>query len=107
MTVKGYITSKFKTFGIKLSEADLFDISISVDIEGEMSEQNRNAVYVSLALTVIPQWLLRAKTVSENGFSISWDNDALLRYYSWLCKTVGIENKLNGESSIEDGSCMW
>jgi hypothetical protein len=107
MTVREYITGKFQTFGVKMSEADLFDISISVDTEGEMNEQNRDAVYSALALTVIPQWQLRAKSVSEDGFSISWDNEALLRYYSWLCKTLGIEDKLNGESSIEDGSCMW
>lgn len=107
MTIKEYITDKFQSFGITLSKADLFDVSMSVNMNDDMTSENRNRVYLALIKTVIPQWLLRAKTVSENGFSISWDSEALLKWYSWLCSELGIEDELNGTTSIEDGSDLW
>lgn len=107
MTVREYITSKFQSFGITMSEADLFDVSLSVDLDDEMTSENRSKVFLALVKTVIPQWLLRAKSVSENGFSISWDNDSLLKYFSWLCNELGIDDDLNGTTSIEDGSNLW
>ena len=35
MTVNDYISQKFQTFGINLSEADLLEISLSSMISGE------------------------------------------------------------------------
>lgn len=107
MTIKEYIVSKFQQFGITFSDADIADISLSVDIESEFSKENRNAVYLALVKTVIPQLLLRAKSISENGFSISWDNDALLKYYSWLCNELGIEDTINSKSKISSGTKRW
>lgn len=106
MSVKEYITSKFQQFGIQLSDADITDISLVVDPDEEYNEDNRNDVYKSFT-DIIPQYLLRAKSVSENGFSISWDNEALLRYYSWLCKQLDIDDNLNNMSSITDITDHW
>lgn len=35
MTVNDYILQKFQTFGVNLSEADLFDICLNAKISGE------------------------------------------------------------------------
>lgn len=107
MTIKDYITSKFQTFGINLSEADLADISITVSLTDEFTQDNKNDVYLSLVGSVIPQLLLRPKSISESGFSISYDNDALLKYYAWLCNELGIEDTLNDISKISDASDIW
>lgn len=107
MIIKEYIKSKFQQFGITLSDADLVDISLSVDLGEELSKENRNSVYLALVKTVIPQLLLRAKSVSENGFAISWDNNALLKYYSWLCNELGIEDTLSRISKISNGTNRW
>lgn len=106
MTIKDYITAKFQTFGIKLSEADLIDISMNVYLDCEASEDNINKALKAVAIHVIPGLLLRAKSISENGFSITWDNDALLKYYAWLCGHLGIDDILN-KSSVTDISNMW
>ncbi len=107
MTVKDYITSKFQTFGIELSEADLADISMTVSLTDEFTQDNKNDVYLALVGSVIPQLLLRPKSISESGFSISYDNDALLKYYAWLCNELGIEDTLNDISKISDASDIW
>lgn len=107
MIIQEYIISKFQQFGIKFSDADLADVDIGVDITEEFSEANRADVFKALAMYVIPQFLLRAKAISENGFSISWDNDALKDYYSWICKTFGIEDNINELSSITDQTDAW
>lgn len=100
MTVKAYITGKFQTFDIVLSEADLLDISMSVDVEEDFTKENRDTVFLALAKTVIPQLLLRAQSVSENGFSVSYNADALLKYYAWLCGELGIEDNLNRKPKV-------
>ena len=105
MTVREYITGKFKPFGIGFSDADFADISASVDINSPFTGDNRKEVYRQLAECVIPQLLLRPKSVDENGFAISWDIDALMKYYEWLCATAEIEPVLG--SSIIDVTDIW
>lgn len=107
MTIKDYITSKFQSFGIELSEADLVDISMAVSLTDDFTQDNKNDVYLAIVKNVIPQLLLRPKSISESGFSISYDNDALKNYYSWLCNELGIEDNLNDVSKISDASDIW
>lgn len=106
MTIREYIVSKFQSFGISLSEADFVDVSMSVNLDERISDENRLDALRAVAISVIPQLLLRAKSISENGFTISWDNDALLKYYAWLCDTLEIDNMLN-RSVVRDITNMW
>lgn len=101
MTIKDYIVSKFQPFGINLSEADISDISMTVNIDEELTQENRNIVYLSLVNTVIPQLLLRAKSISESGFSVSFDTKDVLSYYSWLCGQLGIEDTLSQKPTVK------
>lgn len=106
MTVREYITSKFSGFGITISDADILDISFKISPDERVTEENKDIVLRAIALDVFPQLLLRAKSVSENGFSVSWDNDALMKYYDWLCDHIGIDNTLS-RSGIFDKSDIW
>ena len=85
MTVNDYISQKFQTFGINLSEADLLEISLSSEVSGEdeMGPSNIGLVSVSMA-KFIPSLLLRATSISENGFSMSWDTKGLKEYLSLI-----------------------
>lgn len=107
MTVQEYITSKLSAFGINVSNADLAEIGLTVDLTAEFNTETKTEALTALALNVLPQYLLRAKSVSENGFSISWDNDALLKYYAFLCNQLGIEDTLNDISKIIDRTNEW
>lgn len=101
MTVKDYISQKFQTFGINLSEADLLEISLSSGISGEDEIDTSNIGLVSVAMTkFIPSLLLRATSISENGFSMSWDIKGIKEYYSFLCKKYGLEDILSDKPKV-------
>ena len=87
MTVNEYISQKFQSFGINLSEADLLDMCLNANISGEdeMNKDCHGRVSVAIA-KFIPSLLLRATSISESGFSMSWDIKGVKDYYSYLCK---------------------
>lgn len=69
MTINEYISQKFQSFGINLSEADLLDMCLNAEISGEdeMNEDCYGRVFVAIA-KFIPSLLLRATSISESGF---------------------------------------
>lgn len=95
MTINEYISQKFQSFGINLSEADLLDMCLNAEISGEdeMNEDGYGRVFVAIA-KFIPSLSLRATSISESGFSMSWDIKGIKDYYSWLCKQYGLKDEL-------------
>lgn len=98
MTVNDYIQQKFQTFGIQLSESDLLDMSLNSKISGEdeMNEDYHTRVSVAIA-KFIPSLLLRATSISESGFSMSWNLQGVKDYYSYLCKEYGLKDELSNK----------
>lgn len=96
MTVKEYISGKFQSFGIQVSEADLLDMSLNAnkDVEEEVNQDSIGSVSVAMA-RFIPSLLLRATSISESGFSMSWNIDGIKEYYSMLCRQYGLKDELN------------
>ena len=96
MNVREYISSKFQSFGIQLSEADLLDMSLNArkGLDEEVSQVNIGAVSVAVA-RFIPSLLLRATSISESGFSMSWNIQGIKDYYSLLCRQYGLKDELN------------
>lgn len=101
MTVNDYIQKRFQTFGIQLSEADLFDMFLNAKVSGEdeMCEDCQGRISVAIA-KFIPSLLLRATSVNESGFSMSWDIQGIKNYYSWLCKQYGLEDELTDKPKV-------
>ena len=101
MTVNGYIQQKFQTFGIQLSEADLLDMCLASKISGEeeMNEDCYGLVSVAIA-KFIPSLLLRATSISESGFSMSWNIQGIKDYYSFLCKRYGLKDELSNKPKV-------
>lgn len=98
MNVSSYITQKFQSFGISVSEADLLDMGFSSGVEmgDEVNDSNYKNISVSIA-KFIPSLLLRATKVVENGFTMEWNLDGLKAYYSYLCKQYGITDEMNAD----------
>lgn len=96
MNVRQYISSKFQSFGIQLSEADLLDMSLNAreNLDNEVSQYNIGAVSVAMAL-FIPSLLARPTSISESGFSMSWNIQGIKDYYSLLCRQYGLKDELN------------
>lgn len=101
MTVNEYISQKFQTFGIQLSEAELLDICLNSKIseEDEMNEDCQTRVSVAIA-KFVPSLLLRATSISESGFSMSWNIQGIKDYYSFLCKQYGLKDELSDKPKV-------
>lgn len=101
MTVRDYIEQKFQTFGINLSEADLLDMCLNSKVGGEdeMGEDCYGLVSVAIA-KFIPSLLLRATSISESGFSMSWNIQGIKDYYSWVCKKYGLKDELSNKPKV-------
>ena len=100
MTVADYIKGKFQTFGITVSEADLLELSLSSGINGEDEMDQQNIGLVSVAMAgFIPSLLLRATSINENGFSVSWNVEGIKQYYAFLCKKYGLKDDINTDKA--------
>ena len=94
MTVREYISSKFQSFGIQVSEADLLDMSLYANVSPDDEMTSTGAISVAIA-NFIPSLLLRATSISESGFSMSWNTQGIKDYYSLLCRQYGLKDELN------------
>lgn len=96
MNVRDYISSKFQSFGIQVSEADLLDMSLNarVNIEDGVDADVIDNISVAIA-RFIPSLLLRPTSINESGFSMSWNTQGVKDYYSLLCKKYGLKDELN------------
>lgn len=96
MTAGEYVTQKFQSFGITMSEADLLDVSLYSGIvsDEDVTEANIPAIHVGIA-RFIPSLLLRATSISESGFSMSWNIEGIKQYYAYLCRTYGLKDEIN------------
>lgn len=103
MTINDYIQQKFQTYGIQLSESDLLDMCLNSKISGEdeMNEDCHTRVSVAIA-KFIPSLLLRATSIGESGFSMSWNIQGIKDYYSYLCSEYNLPNKLGSKIIIHD-----
>ena len=95
MIVRKYISDKFQSFGIQVSEADLLDMSLNarVNIEDDIEPDTIGSISVAMAL-FIPSLLLRPTSINESGFSMSWNTQGVKDYYSLLCKKYGLKDEL-------------
>ena len=64
-----------------------------------MDPSNIGLVSVAMA-EFIPSLLLRATSISENGFSMSWNIQGVKEYYSFLCKKYGLEYTLSDKPKV-------
>lgn len=101
MTVNDYIQQKFQTYGINLPGADLLDMCLNAKVsrEDEMNEDCYGRVSVAIA-KFIPSLLLRATSISESGFSMSWNIQGIKDYYSLLCKQYGLKDELSSKPKV-------
>ena len=101
MTVNDYIQQRFQSFSIHLSETDLLDMCLNSKISGEdeMNEDCYGLVSVAIA-KFIPSLLLRATSISESGFSMSWNLEGIKDYYSLLCKQYGLKDELSSKPKV-------
>lgn len=115
MTIREYISEELSAFG-KLAEAEFlaFSIDSTLDLGQEVTDTETLRQAKQGVLALLERRLLapRAQSVSESGFSISWNFDNLGRFYLWYCKQCNQKpnpdvQQVLGISMITDKSDVW
>lgn len=111
MKIREYISQKLRAWNI--TDAQLEDISSSIDLDEEYTSDNSQVVGKAM-ISVIEELMLAPymSNVNENGFSVSWDYSRIGQYYMWLCRKYGVapDNEVVaalGLSTITDKSDIW
>ena len=69
-------------------------LNAKMDVDDDVTVNGLDAISVAIA-RFIPSLLLRATSISESGFSMSWNIQGIKDYYYLLCKQYGIKDELN------------
>jgi hypothetical protein len=105
MTIGEYIKEKFSIWSVELSDAmiavELSRVNLNAS-ETITSEINLDTFFYN----VIPEIISMPSSISEGGFSISYDKDALLRYYSMLASKLGKPDQFS-QNTITDITSKW
>lgn len=113
MTIEEYINQKMQAFNV--TPAQLADVSLESGLDLSMEYDSTNQEQVGKALCTMIEEMCFApyqKSVSESGFSMSWDIDKLGKYYLWLCKKWGVPTNADtlsalGVNAIIDRTNKW
>lgn len=115
MTIKEYISQKLQGFG-NISEAELIDMAEEGGfyLDDEYDSDGDRLQICGAMVSFIEERALTPfmKSVSENGFSMSWDMNHIGGYYKLLCERCGRTPKAGvlsilGISTITDKTDIW
>lgn len=105
MTIGEYIKEKTSLWSVELSD-EVITLELSrVELDSSVTisaETNLDQFFYN----VIPDIILLPKSVSEGGFSISYDKDAITAYYKILASRLGLPNLL-AKDTITDITNRW
>ncbi|QNS40191.1 hypothetical protein H0S70_07195 [Chryseobacterium manosquense] len=105
MTIGDYIKEKFSNWSVNYSDAmievELSRLGLSAS-DSITSETNTDNFFYN----IIPDLLSTPKSVSEGGYSISYDKEAMTIFYKVLSKRLGLPNNLSA-NTITDITNRW
>lgn len=105
MNIGDYIKEKLSIWSVSLSD-ELIQIELAkVNLDSSEAitgESNTDEFFYN----VIPYILSTPKSVSEGGYSVSYDKDAMLMYFKMIASKLGKRDFLNS-NTITDISNRW
>lgn len=104
ITNKQYLLKSLN--GLNLSDDDIDIILLKASLDGDASVDVQAcdmAVYSRMSIILKGTM----QNVSEGGYSISWNMEAVKLYYASLCNELGVENVLIGRPKVRDRSNYW
>lgn len=103
-TNKEYLTMSLGALNVSDNDIEVMllksgiEADAPVDVAGcDLAVYNRFSVVLA-AMT---------QNVSEGGYSLSWNMDAVKMYYNALCRELGKENVLEAKPKIRNRSNFW
>lgn len=104
MTNRQYLTKALSGLNI---EDDVIDIILMKGKLEENAEADVRACDLSTyqRMSVILKGAMQ--NISEGGYSISWNMEAVKLYYNSLCNELGLENVLFARPKVRNKSNLW
>lgn len=104
MTNKEYLTISLN--GLQIQETDIDVILLKAGIDGDaVADANKCDLAVYKRFSVILKGVMQ--NVSEGGYSISWNMDAVKLFYTALCDELGVDNVLVSRPKVRNRSNFW
>ena len=104
MTNREYLTKSLNGLGLTADDIELILLKAELDGDAELDiKASDNAIYDRMSI------VLKATTqnVTEGGYSISWNMEAVKLFYAALCSELGLENVLVGRPKVRNRSNFW
>ncbi len=104
MTNKQYLTKALNGLQISGDDIDIILLKAGLDGDAVVSVDDCDkAVYNRMSIVLKGM----TQNISEGGFSLSWNMDAVKAYYNALCTELGKENVLFAGPKIRNKSNIW
>ena len=106
MIIRDYIKEKLAIWSVDLS-ADRIDAELERVGLSSSDEIGRETNLDLFFYNVIPDIMMQPSSISEGGYSVSFDKDLIRSYYNFLCGKLGKPNMLEQNNSIKDITSRW
>jgi hypothetical protein len=108
MTNKEYLTQTLN--GLNVADADIDIIMLKACIVGtDVCDTADKARVCDMAVYRRMSVVLKAtmQNVTEGGYSLSWNMEAVKVFYNAMCNELGVDNVLFNRPRIKDRSNKW
>lgn len=105
MTIGDYVKLKMSQWSFEYSEQLLLAEMQAVGLDPE-SEYNENTKIDELFYKILPDVLFAPTSVSEGGYSISYDKEGMLAYYRMIARNLGKPDQ-TATQTIKDITKRW
>ena len=91
MTNREYLTATLSKFSLSETDVELIAINQEIYLDEDVSDVKslKTAIYNEFS------FVLPLANISEGGLSISWNFEAVKKYYSLLAQELGLDDVLN------------
>ena len=104
MTNKQYLAKVLS--GLNISEDDINIVLLKASLDADAEADVRACdVATYQRMSVILKGVMQ--NISEGGYSISWNVEAVKLYYNALCNELGLENVLFARPKVRNRSNLW
>lgn len=108
MDSKEFIKVKLDSLNISIPDEVIEDEmeSVGIELDSDRSDVEKRKFDLFL-YNVVPLVLMRAESVSEGQYSISYSTEALTAFYRMLARRLGLPDTLGDKPEIRDISDRW
>lgn len=104
MTNRQYLMKSLNGMNVSGDDIDIILLKSGIEADAEADVRSCDTA-VHRRFSVILKGMMQ--NVSEGGYSVSWNMDAVKMYYNALCDEYGLENVLVGRPKVRNRSDLW